>query len=155
MKPMSTETILTIAPTVRDEDLARAAAVLSNGGILVVPTDTVYGIGCDAANHEAVAEVLAAKGRGRQMPPPVLVASVDAIDTLCVDVPDAARALARAFWPGALTLILRARPDLGDRRHRPDARPAADGRLRQHPRRSARPRADDLAGPALPAGRDL
>lgn len=44
MKPMSTETILTIAPTVREEDLARAAAVLSNGGILVVPTDTVYGL---------------------------------------------------------------------------------------------------------------
>ena len=47
------------------------------------------------------------------MPPPVLVASVDAIDSLCVDVPDYARALARAFWPGGLTLILRARPDLG------------------------------------------
>ena len=47
------------------------------------------------------------------MPPPVLVASVDAIDSLCVDVPEAARALARAFWPGGLTLILRARPDLG------------------------------------------
>ena len=47
------------------------------------------------------------------MPPPVLVASVDAIDSLCVDVPEAARACARAFWPGGLTLILRARPDLG------------------------------------------
>ena len=47
------------------------------------------------------------------MPPPVLVASIDAIDSLCVDVPDYARALARAFWPGGLTLILRARPDLG------------------------------------------
>ena len=65
MKPMSTETILTIAPTVRDEALARAAAVLSNGGILVVPTDTVYGIGCDAANHEAVAEVLARRSGDR------------------------------------------------------------------------------------------
>ena len=78
-----------------------------------MPTDTVYGIGCDAANPDAVAAVLAAKGRGRQMPPPVLVASIDAIDSLCVDVPDYARALARAFWPGGLTLILRARPDLG------------------------------------------
>ena len=47
------------------------------------------------------------------MPPPVLVASVEAIDSLCVEVPDAARTLARTFWPGGLTLILRARPDLG------------------------------------------
>ncbi|MEZ7671884.1 L-threonylcarbamoyladenylate synthase [Pauljensenia sp. 20925_1_27] len=113
MTMMSTETILSAAPTLSEADLARAQQELRDGHLLVVPTDTVYGIGADAANPEAVAAVLAAKGRGRQMPPPVLVASVDVIGSLCVDVPDAARTLARAFWPGGLTLILRARPDLG------------------------------------------
>ena len=93
---MSTETILSATPNLEADALAHAIRELNGGRVLVVPTDTVYGIGC-----------------GRQMPPPVLVASVDAIDSLCVDVPDYARTLARAFWPGGLTLILRARPDLG------------------------------------------
>ena len=110
---MSTETILSATPNLEADALAHAIRELNGGRVLVVPTDTVYGIGCDASNPDAVNAVLAAKGRGRQMPPPVLVASVDAIDSLCVDVPDYARALARAFWPGGLTLILRARPDLG------------------------------------------
>jgi len=110
---MSTETILSATPNLEADALAHAIRELNDGRVLIVPTDTVYGIGCDASNPDAVSTVLAAKGRGRQMPPPVLVASVDAIDSLCVDVPDYARALARAFWPGGLTLILRARPDLG------------------------------------------
>ena len=113
MAPMSTETILSATPNLEADALAHAIRELNGGRVLVVPTDTVYGIGCDASNPDAVNAVLAAKGRGRQMPPPVLVASVDAIDSLCVDVPDYARTLARAFWPGGLTLILRARPDLG------------------------------------------
>ena len=113
MAPMSTETILSATPNLEADALAHAIRELNDGRVLVVPTDTVYGIGCDASNPDAVNAVLAAKGRGRQMPPPVLVASVDAIDSLCVDVPDYARTLARAFWPGGLTLILRARPDLG------------------------------------------
>ena len=110
---MSSETIRRATTSLDADDLADARSALAQGRLLVVPTDTVYGIGCDAANPDAVAAVLAAKGRGRQMPPPVLVASIDVIDSLCVDVPDYARALARAFWPGGLTLILRARPDLG------------------------------------------
>jgi tRNA threonylcarbamoyl adenosine modification protein (Sua5/YciO/YrdC/YwlC family) len=87
--------------------------VIRSGRLVVLPTDTVYGIGADARSPRAVAGLLAAKGRGRQMPPPVLVPDADAIDRLCVDVPDAARALSRAHWPGGLTLILRSRPDLG------------------------------------------
>lgn len=110
---MSSETIRRATPSLNADDLAEARDALARGRLLVVPTDTVYGIGCDAANPDAVAAVLAAKGRGRQMPPPVLVASIDALDSLCVEVPDYARSLARAFWPGGLTLILRARPDLG------------------------------------------
>ena len=77
MSTMSTETILSAVPSLSEDDLARAQRELRDGHLLVVPTDTVYGIGADAANPEAVASVLAAKGRGRQMPPPVLVASVE------------------------------------------------------------------------------
>lgn len=88
------------------------------GELVVLPTDTVYGIGADAFNANAVAALLAAKGRGRQLPPPVLVGAVSALDALAADVPAGARALAVAFWPGALTLILTAQPnlawDLGD-----------------------------------------
>ena len=67
---MSTETILRAIPSLSADDLAVASRELRNGRLLVVPTDTVYGIGCDAANPSAIADVLAAKGRGRQMPPP-------------------------------------------------------------------------------------
>lgn len=102
----------------RADSIDQAARVLADGGLVVLPTDTVYGIAADAFDADAVTALLAAKGRGRQMPPPVLVASPAMIDVLAVDVPPAARALAEAFWPGALTLILRAQPtltwDLGD-----------------------------------------
>lgn len=94
-------------------DLATVVADVRAGHLVVLPTDTVYGIGADAHDPAAVAAVLAAKGRGRQMPPPVLVADTDTVDHLCVDVPDTARRLAAAHWPGGLTLILTARPDLG------------------------------------------
>lgn len=98
--------------------LALAQVALARGELAVVPTDTVYGIAADAFSPAAVARLLAAKGRGRQKPPPVLVASVQTLDALAVEVSDDARALADAFWPGALTLILLAQPslmwDLGD-----------------------------------------
>jgi tRNA threonylcarbamoyl adenosine modification protein (Sua5/YciO/YrdC/YwlC family) len=94
--------------------------VLRRGGLVVLPTDTVYGIGADAFDPAAVAALLAAKGRGRQMPPPVLVPDVRTVDGLCEDVPDGARRLMEAFWPGALTVICRAQPslawDLGETR---------------------------------------
>ena len=89
-----------------------AVHVVQRGGLVVLPTDTVYGIGADAFDPDAVAALLAAKGRGRQMPPPVLVGSLATLDGLATDVPDAARALATHFWPGALTLILAAQPSL-------------------------------------------
>lgn len=95
-----------------------AVNAISRGGLVVLPTDTVYGIGADAFDEEAVAALLAAKGRGRQMPPPVLVGEVATLDGLATDVPDDARRLVEAFWPGGLTVILRAQPslqwDLGD-----------------------------------------
>ena len=87
---------------------------------MVLPTDTVYGIAADAFDARAVAALLAAKGRGRQMPPPVLVPDARTLDGLCTDVPESVRALVEAFWPGGLTVILRAQPsltwDLGETR---------------------------------------
>lgn len=99
-------------------EVAREA--LGRRECVVLPTDTVYGIGADAFSPQAVAVLLAAKGRGRSMPPPVLMGSVDVLDGLAMDVPEAARALAQEFWPGALTLIVHAQPtltwDLGETR---------------------------------------
>ncbi|WP_418276266.1 L-threonylcarbamoyladenylate synthase [Isoptericola jiangsuensis] len=79
---------------------------------MVLPTDTVYGIGADAFDADAVAALLAAKGRGRQMPPPVLVPDVRTLDGLATEVSDDARALVEAFWPGGFTIILAAQPSL-------------------------------------------
>lgn len=97
--------------------MAAASQAVALGNCVVLPTDTVYGIGADAANATAVQGLLDAKGRGRDMPPPVLMPNIEALDDVATDVPDDAYRLAQAFWPGALTLILRAgRPlDLGDR----------------------------------------
>lgn len=96
----------------RAEGLARAHEVITEQGCIVLPTDTVYGIGADAFSPRAVATLLAAKGRGRTMPPPVLVARPEVLDGLATAVPQQARDLAAAFWPGPLTLILRAQPSL-------------------------------------------
>jgi tRNA threonylcarbamoyl adenosine modification protein (Sua5/YciO/YrdC/YwlC family) len=96
----------------RAEGVARAAEAVRNGEVVVLPTDTVYGVGADAFSAEAVASVLAAKGRGREMPPPVLVPSVRTVDGLATDVPQWARELIEAFWPGPLTLVLQAQSSL-------------------------------------------
>ena len=88
--------------------LQPACEHLRAGGLVILPTDTVYGIGCNAADAGAVERLLAAKGRGRQMPPPVLVADPSDLTGIVAQVPEAARALMEAFWPGALTLILEA-----------------------------------------------
>lgn len=89
-----------------------AKASLGRHELVVLPTDTVYGIGCDAFSAEGVAALLAAKGRGRQSPPPVLIPNIATMRALAEIVPDAALALANTFWPGALTMILRSQPSL-------------------------------------------
>lgn len=91
-------------------DLARNA--LQHGQLAVIPTDTVYGVAADAFDPDAVAALLAAKGRTRQKPPPVLIGSADTVDGLAVDVPGPVRDAIAAFWPGGLTFILRAQPSL-------------------------------------------
>lgn len=106
------ETILVTSDEERQAAITAARAALQRGEPVVLPTDTVYGIGVDAFSPQAVTVLLAAKGRNRQMPPPVLIARSEVMDALATDIPDAARELAEAFWPGGLTLILRAQPSL-------------------------------------------
>jgi tRNA threonylcarbamoyl adenosine modification protein (Sua5/YciO/YrdC/YwlC family) len=107
-------------PEQRSRGIASAAAAVKNGGVVVLPTDTVYGIGADAFDSSAVAALLSAKGRGRDMPVGVLVGSWHTIDGLALMVPQSTRDLIRAFWPGALSLVVRQAPslqwDLGDAR---------------------------------------
>lgn len=102
----------------RAQGVRDAAAAVRRGGLVVLPTDTVYGVGADAFAPAAVAGLLAAKGRGRDMPPPVLVPDVRTVDGLVIDLPAGARALVDAFWPGPLTVVCWAQPslswDLGD-----------------------------------------
>jgi tRNA threonylcarbamoyl adenosine modification protein (Sua5/YciO/YrdC/YwlC family) len=88
-----------------DAAVDAAARAITRGELIVLPTDTVYGIGADAFDAAAVKALLEAKGRGREMPPPVLVSSAATLDALAVRVPVWARALTEAFWPGALTLV--------------------------------------------------
>jgi L-threonylcarbamoyladenylate synthase len=90
------------------DNLAAAAEVVANGGIVAYPTDTVYGLGCDPFNSQAVKAVLRAKGN-RSKPLPVLVETLHAAE-LIVDFSDRALKVAAAFWPGPLTMVLRAKP---------------------------------------------
>lgn len=102
----------------RDKGIAAAIEAVKNGELVVLPTDTVYGVGADAFTSYAVTALLNAKGRDRQMPPPVLVGSRHTLDGLVLILPQPARDLADAFWPGALTMIVEHAPslnwDLGD-----------------------------------------
>ncbi|MEO7588217.1 MAG: L-threonylcarbamoyladenylate synthase [Arachnia sp.] len=92
--------------------IAAAAEAVAAGQCIVLPTDTVYGIGADAFSSDAVQKLLDAKQRGKDMPPPVLIAEPSMLRALTADVPKDAAALAKAFWPGALTLILKAQKTL-------------------------------------------
>lgn len=97
-----------------------AKVSLQRGELVVLPTDTVYGVAANAFDATAVAALLAAKGRGRQSPPPVLIPSAKTLPGLASEMPDVALRLADAFWPGALTMIFKAQPslvwDLGETR---------------------------------------
>jgi L-threonylcarbamoyladenylate synthase len=115
-----TETFDCTDPEQRSHGIALAAGAVKNGRLVVLPTDTVYGIGADAFDSSAVAALLSAKGRGRGMPVPVLVGSWHTIEGLAMIVTQQMRDLIRAFWPGALSLVVRQAPslqwDLGDAR---------------------------------------
>lgn len=102
----------------RQQALTAASAAVADGKCIVMPTDTVYGIGAAAFNARAVQRLLDVKRRGRDMPPPVLIADPELLPALVAGVSESARALVNAFWPGALTLIFNAQTgmqlDLGE-----------------------------------------
>jgi tRNA threonylcarbamoyl adenosine modification protein (Sua5/YciO/YrdC/YwlC family) len=104
----------------RATGLREAASAIRRGELVVLPTDTVYGLGADAFSADAVRELLATKGRGRSMPSPVLVGSPTTLHGLVTGFSEAAWELVDAFWPGGLTLVARHQPslrwDLGDTR---------------------------------------
>ncbi|RNL65251.1 threonylcarbamoyl-AMP synthase [Nocardioides marmoriginsengisoli] len=103
-----------------DPGLTAATTAVRAGELVVLPTDTVYGLGADAFDSAAVARLLAAKGRGREMPPPVLIGSPGTLDALATGLPEWARVLVEQFWPGPLTIVVRHQPslqwDLGETR---------------------------------------
>jgi len=107
-------------PESREDALAAAVDAVRGGDLIVLPTDTVYGIGADAFSPDAVEALLEAKGRGRDTPPPVLIGDHAVLLALAADLPDYVEDLAEALWPGALTLILTAQRsltwDLGETR---------------------------------------
>ncbi len=104
----------------RESAIEAASLAIQRGDLVVMPTDTVYGVAADAFDPAAVSSLLAAKGRGREMPPPVLVSAISTIDALAVNIPSYARALVEEFWPGPLTLVCHQQAslqwDLGDTR---------------------------------------
>lgn len=94
--------------------IAEAVAILQGGGLLAIPTETVYGLAADARNAEAVARIFALKGRPADHPLIVHIAGAEAIDAWAAVIPEAAKKLAAQFWPGPLTLILKKRADVPD-----------------------------------------
>jgi len=105
-------------PQEREQGIAAAIDAVRRGDLVVLPTDTVYGLGADAFSANAVRTLLRAKRRERDMPVPVLVGSWHTIDGLVQTVSPTARLLVEAFWPGGLTLVVEHAPslawDLGD-----------------------------------------
>ncbi len=98
--------------------LRHARRAIARGELVVLPTDTVYGVAADAFSPAAVQRLLDAKGRGRTQPPPVLVAGRAMLAALVAEVPEVVDRLVERFWPGGLTIVLPAQPsltwDLGD-----------------------------------------
>lgn len=99
-------------PETWEPHVDEATEALAGGGLVVLPTDTVYGIAADAFKPEAVQALLEAKGRGRQMPPPVLIGALATLDGLADAIPERVREMVQKHWPGPLTVILQAQPSL-------------------------------------------
>lgn len=105
--------VIQVNPKQPEADIiARAAALLRSGQLVVFPTETVYGLGADALQTDAVEQIFAAKGRPYSDPLIAHIADEEDLDKVAVDIPSTARELARAFWPGPLTLILPAAPHI-------------------------------------------
>ena len=97
-----------------DQDVEQAAQILRAGGLVGIPTETVYGLGANGLDPDAVAHIFAAKGRPQDNPLILHIPSADHLERYCTDIPEAAYALARACWPGPLTMILRRKPIVPD-----------------------------------------
>lgn len=92
--------------------MRHARQAIGRGELIVIPTDTVYGVGADAFSPQAVQRLLDAKGRGRDQPPPVLIGARETLVALAESVPEPVDRLVEAFWPGGLTIVLPAQPSL-------------------------------------------
>ncbi len=107
-------------PADRAAGIDAATAAIAAGDLVVLPTDTVYGLAADAFSGDAVQRLVTAKGRGREMPPPVLIGAPATLEALAVEVPTWLRAMTAELWPGPLTVICREQPslnwDLGETR---------------------------------------
>jgi tRNA threonylcarbamoyl adenosine modification protein (Sua5/YciO/YrdC/YwlC family) len=107
-----TRTFRTDDPVERERGLTMAASVVRRGGVVVLPVEATYAVATDPFSSAGIDRLLAAKGRARPVPIPVLVPSLATLDGLCHRTTDELKALARAFWPGPLTLIATAAPSL-------------------------------------------
>jgi L-threonylcarbamoyladenylate synthase len=94
------------------DDLSHAVAALKRGEVIVYPTETLYGLGADALNLDAVEKVFQLKGRDPQTPIPVLIADREMLGALVDEIPPLAKKLMASFWPGPLTLVLTARKNI-------------------------------------------
>ena len=94
------------------QNINQAADMIKNGGLIAYPTETVYGLGADPHNAEAVQKIFIAKGRAEDKGIILLIRGADDLSTLVRTVPPTAQILIEAFWPGPLTLVFRANPDL-------------------------------------------
>ena len=98
----------------KDDDLSYAVEVLLRGGLVAVPTETVYGLAGNGLDAAAVSKIYEVKGRPAIKPLSLLVAGLDVAETVCLDIPESARLLAEAFWPGPLTIVLHRRDTVPD-----------------------------------------
>lgn len=94
--------------------LEEIVTIVQSGGVIVFPTETIYGLGCDATNEDAVRRLLEIKGRSGEAykPPPVLIAGTAQLERLVATIPPGAQEFMDQFWPGALTLVLPAHDGL-------------------------------------------
>ena len=104
----------TIIKTVTEDSISQAAEILKQGGIVAFPTDTVYGLGAICTDEEAVKKIFAAKGRDEGKPLSILVSSIEQAEKIALEIPEKARRLMKKYWPGALTIVLRKRPEISD-----------------------------------------
>ena len=96
----------------RDQGIAAAAEAVKSGQLVVLPTGTMYGLGANAFDADAVAELRRVKGHGREVAAPVFVGSQQTLDGLVLSLPQAARELVEAFWPGELSVVVEHAPSL-------------------------------------------